>query len=525
MNGKKDCLGIDRMPSVPAAVCGMQANSQGWARPRIVGGLARSYHEQDYLCVTRKPSMTSRRELLLMSLFLGLVAGGLRFYHLGAWPFYGDEVATLAETSDLFENATAPASSQGSRLPRLVPLSYFLHYTGYRLFGWDEWGSRVLLAILGTVQVVLVFCFIDRSLGRPTALLSGLILTFWPEQIFHSQNNRFYLIASFWTGLCMLAGGLALNRVAIGWTVAACVAAFGAIFSHTVQGLALAGLAVALLAGSVAGRQRLPWSVWAVLAAAWLAATVLFFAYLRPLLGRWNEGDTWGVGSLHSVMAAVYQLGWPVALLAGLGALMIVHQRSAGGWYWLSWAGLWAAAAALLPLFVVYNSYYVFPLALAAVVLAGWAAGQVFEQLSRQSRMIAWTWAIVVVAFHLPGLLSHYSDGSRPDYRTAARFIAEHWQPGDQVAAIAPGALRHYADICRQAHSMDSADTVDDLRRFSSTARRLWIVIPIQRSGKPESLRQWLSAHCVQELEIRRPRFDYREFAVEVFLYTAPGTS
>jgi hypothetical protein len=50
----------------------------------------------------------------------------------------------------------------------------------------------------------------------------------------------------------------------------------------------------------------------------------------------------------------------------------------------------------------------------------------------------------------------------------------------------------------------------------------MWIAIPSGRRGKPDELQRWLNEHCKQELVVRRPRVDYRDYVVEVYLYTAP---
>jgi hypothetical protein len=250
-----------------------------------------------------------------------------------------------------------------------------------------------------------------------------------------------------------------------------------------------------------------------------LAGGFLVF-YLLPRVRGWNAGEGWGAGAGHSLLASIYELGWPVALMAGFGAISVVRQRDAQGWYWLAWAGLWAAASMILPLIVVYHPAYVFPLTLGAIVLAGYGAGQVYSHLHRQTPTLGVAWIGVIAALNLPSLLSYYSDGSRHDYRVAAQFIENHWQQGDQVAAVAPGALRRYAEVCQDAVSLRTWDPLPDLKELSLSPCRLWIVIPSDRPGKPEALRRWLGTQCTQQLEFRPRRYDYRENVVEVYLYT-----
>jgi hypothetical protein len=59
------------------------------------------------------------------------------------------------------------------------------------------------------------------------------------------------------------------------------------------------------------------------------------------------------------------------------------------------------------------------------------------------------------------------------------------------------------------------------LKQLGAQPGRTWIVIPSNRPGKTEELRRWLGSNCTQELELKPPRYDYREHVVEVYLYIA----
>jgi 4-amino-4-deoxy-L-arabinose transferase-like glycosyltransferase len=462
----------------------------------------------------------NKRTVILTALALAVLAGGLRFYRLGAWPFFGDELATFNEAQCFSEGSTDQENSQVARISQLIPVSYLVHKADYALFGRDEFGSRALMALLGTALVVIAFLGLVGPLGFPAALASSLLLAVWPEHVYQSQQHRFYMTAAFFSSLAMLMGSWAVHRRSLALAVCACLAAFAAILSHTLQGVVLAGLFAGFLLAAWAGRQPLPLARLSVVIAAGALAGCFMLFFLLPRISEWNSGEGWGAGPFHSLLASTYELGWPVALLAGLGAISVVRNRDGQGCYWLAWAGVWTMASVVFPLIVVYHSAYVFPLMLGAIVLAGYAAAQIYGHLRRQSLFLAGAWFAVVAALNFPSLLSHYSDGSRHDYRQAARFIENHWQHGDQVAAVAPGALRRYAEVCQDAISLKTWDPLPDLKELSLSPRRLWIVIPSDRPGKPEPLRRWLGLNCTQQLEIRPRRFDYRENIVEVYLYS-----
>jgi 4-amino-4-deoxy-L-arabinose transferase-like glycosyltransferase len=464
--------------------------------------------------------MTSGRTVLVVALLLGLLAGGLRFFRLGAYPFAGDETATIEEAQSLLAAPTGLVSEQTDRLPRLIPLSHLIHALDYGLFGCDEFGSRALMALEGTLAVVLVFVGLSRPLGSSAALATALLVTVWPDHLFHSQQNRFYITAALFVSLCLVLGAQAVQRRSAWWTVGACLAALAAMLAHTIQVVLLPGLFVAILAATWAERKPVPWRMLLVVVLSGLAAVAIYLFYLRQIGGGWNAAEIWGYGPGRSLLASAMQPGWPVALLALLGAILFVRQRSAQGWYWLTWLGVWAAASAALPFAVVYHPNYVFPLAVAVLVLAGWAVAQVAERLRPAGAVVVVAWVSVALALQLPSVVSHYLDGSRPDYRTAARYVAEHWRSGDRLASISPGLVQHYAPLDGEFINLPRWNALPALRQAAAGPGRLWVVLASGRSGKEEAIGAWLGTHCTQQLQVRKRRFDYYEFTVEVFLYS-----
>ena len=97
----------------------------------------------------RRSRACSSRRLLIGVV---LLAGGLRFFRLGAWSFTNDESATLVEEQSLFGAGDAPPGDQTYRLPRLIPLAYTIQHIDYLLFGRDEWGSRVAAGPAGNAR-------------------------------------------------------------------------------------------------------------------------------------------------------------------------------------------------------------------------------------------------------------------------------------------------------------------------------------------------------------------------------------
>lgn len=223
------------------------------------------------------------------TLLLLLVAGALRFYKLGDWPFAGDETATIQEEWSLFHGKAEDRASQDYRLPRIIPLSYLIHHVNDEWFGRDEWGSRVIMALLGTMIVPIIYVGLIPLRGQPTALATSLLIAFWPEHVANSQVTRFYIIAAFFAYLCVLLGAYAAKTQSWRYGVAAGLLALAAILCHTLLGALLALVPAAVFIGSSAER-RLP-SKGIVIPFVLAGLCALSFAglYVWPLLANWNQ--------------------------------------------------------------------------------------------------------------------------------------------------------------------------------------------------------------------------------------------
>lgn len=462
------------------------------------------------------------RSALLLGLLL--LAGGLRFHKLD-WPFANDELATLAEERCLFGQEPASAASQLYRLPRIIPLAYALQHGNDVLFGSGERGSRMVTALLGTLMVGLVFLALDYLQGRPTAVAAALLLTFWPEHIFQCQQTRFYMAAAFFSALSLALGGLSLKRRSPWLLAAACAAAFAAMLCHTHTALVFVLLGAGTLAGFWAARQRVPRSFWIVLGVTAVLVGGFGVAYLLPLLRGWNQNAPWGYSVSHSLLASINTLSWPVAVLAILGGLGMVQRRSPQNWYWVTCAAGWLASTLVLPKLVAYHADYRFPLAFTAMIVAAGAVAAVYTAWAQQSRVLAWAWMGGMCLVNLPGLASHYADGSRIDVRTAARYVQGQWRPGDQAVGTDSTVplLRYYAPKCQPVVSLSNRDPASSLRELPQGGPgRTWLVIQSWRAGLEPDVESWLGANCRHELVVRRTRFDYAENRVDVYRLDPP---
>lgn len=466
--------------------------------------------------------MDKPHQLLVPAILLTIAAAALRFHTIGQWPFFEDEFVTTTESDSLFGRVELPRDSQPQRLPRILPLAYTLHYVGNQIFGRDEFGTRVLVALFGTATVPLVLVLLDGTCPRAVAVATSLLIAVWPEHIIQCQQNRFYVFAAFFSYATMLLGARFVWHPTVGLSIQIIIAAFAALLCHTLTAIGFLFVVAGIAAAATFARRPIPPRPLKTLFAGGLLLCVFGVVYLLPRLRGWNAGEEFGFSVAHSAVSMVRMLEWPVFILTLLGGLlMATRYREAQNVYWLTCAAALPLAALILPVAIVYHGSYVFPLALGPLVLAGYAVGELYASLRKTNAFVAAAWVGLASVLSLPSLVSHYVDGSRPDLRASALFVERAFRPNDRVTGFSMGAFKFYAPGIEPTIPLPARHSLDSLKDLIREPTRLWIVVQSAASRPlPPDLVDWLGTHCTHEFQLEQRRIDDRRFAVDVYLYT-----
>jgi hypothetical protein len=467
--------------------------------------------------------MIANKPLLIGFVFVTVVAGSLRFYRIGDWSFSGDEIATFAEEQSLFSGQyyleTNSYESQYNRLPRLIPLGYLFQHFDYALFGRDELGSRILPAIIGTATVALTFLLMVPLSGLPNALATSLLVAFWQLHVLFSQSNRFYALATLFGFATLLVGayGVKSSRPLI--PIIVFILAIAALLSHTVAGGVYGLVCIGVIAAAVAQRRRIATtSAWLIIGGAVLLGIVIYY-HVLPLSQGWNELAGFSESPKGAVIGTINRIGWPIMLLAILGAVMAALEGGAIDWYWLACTLAFFVVTYIIPFKFSFSARYVIPISLPVFVLAGFAIARIFGILRERRLSIAVAWILLLLMMGLPSLMSHYIDGSRSDLRSAIQFIADNRLDGD--AFCSPDieiALDYYAPTCKPRYSL-RIEPVDTLEKIAASRKRIWIVKCDYRGISQDDLQKWLDEHCSVELRVEKNRYDYYRYGADVYLY------
>jgi len=408
-----------------------------------------------------------------LSLWLVLLGGfALRLYHLGVQSLWYDE--------------TVSAHLASQNMPRLIahtagdihpPGYYLLLHVWTRLAGNSEFTLAYASLAFGVLLIPLSYALARTLFGRSAAWWTALLVAISPFNIWYSQEVRMYTLAAalglvtLWCALGLLRARPPLYAYSIGYVLSAAAGLY-VLYYFGFLLIILNGLVVA---GLLWRRQAARLRTWL------LAQAAVLIAYLPWLFIAWRQAThppvpPWrGFIPLSDVLLESWtalSLGqsvrpgqiWPTLLLSGILfvlGLLTATDRPADRQ--ASRSGIPAAYAVLLlvgytfgPLILIYlislkvplyHVRYLFTYAPPFYILL--AAGLVW--LSRRAWPLPLAAALALVA---GAAFSVYELHTNPryaadDFRSAVRFIAERWRPGDAVlinAGYAYPAFLYYYD-------------------------------------------------------------------------------
>ncbi len=487
---------------------------------------------------------THRASCLFVFLLLVATALGMRFYRLGDWSFGFDELYTTMETRLYFDDDPVPEimldgkpfdreTSQFYRLPKLLCVAYFVQWLDYRLFGDDEFGSRVFPAAIGSLSVGMIFLLARPLFGFPAALTLALLILLCPNHVLESQDNRFYCQAFFLINILLLLGGhVAKNRsfAAAFWSgpVAVLLA-----LTHSMGGLLwgffLLGILFDFFTGKRAdesGTTKIPWRIIGMLFF-WSALLVgIALLHILPLIRNWNaHAVAIGMNPIRAAISMTGSLGWAYSMLFVPSLIYALSRlRTPGMGYWLLVSSLCGLSVLVLPLKIVYYPYYnilfLFPFFVLLAVFFGWIYRLIADSDIFGRKPLSAVWLGFVVLLNLPMLGAYYLDGGRFDFRDAYRHVREHWQPGDRITGFTTTAAHYYAPELGPMLPLGKTDRPSILERRRSNlgeTGRLWIILEVDRHEPDFETRRWLYENACLEARFGKKNFNFFVRDIEVF--------
>ena len=103
--------------------------------------------------------------LYVLLILITLLGCALRFYKLGEWSFWGDEMFTVGGREDGFNYSLVRQSISLSLIQFMVAW-----------FGMTEWYARLVPALFGVVSIPTLYFLVKKMFNPATGLAAALFL-------------------------------------------------------------------------------------------------------------------------------------------------------------------------------------------------------------------------------------------------------------------------------------------------------------------------------------------------------------
>ena len=303
-------------------------------------------------------------------LMLAMIAGFLRFWHLGAVGFNSDEAVYTGTAGSLAGNEQLRQVFPVFRAHPLL-LQLMISFTEHGQL--TDWAPRAITAVIGTLAVLATYGLGRKLYGTPAGVIAALLLAVMP---YHVLVSRQVLLDGPMTLLSLLVVYCVIRyseSAALSWMLAA-GGAMGATVLSKETSLVLLGGLYAFFALTPAVRVRLR-HVFAGLAV--MLLVIVAFPLSLAASGRSNTGQHYLLWQLfrranHDLpfYAAVVPpaIGWAVLALAVGGLVWLRHENTWRERLLVCWV---LVPVAFFTIWPVKGYQYLLPAAPIMAILAG----------------------------------------------------------------------------------------------------------------------------------------------------------
>jgi asparagine N-glycosylation enzyme membrane subunit Stt3 len=459
-----------------------------------------------------------RAQLLILGA-ITLLGGVLRFYHLGEWSLWIDEIYTI-------DRATTHVN-----IPTIVSqwwhpsISVILTGITMDLYGVSEYTARLASAIIGVITIPILFLITRRLFGVYAGLLAAgfLAVSTWHIEasqtaryftsmtllyllalfVFHlaAEGGRWWHVVAFYV-LLVLALGERFVAASIGPVVVTYVLMTVALrYSRPDSPRASRNLRAMLIPGIlvvVADAVRLAMTGRSFFLS-WAALT-----YDRPISNPLSMG----------VMIA-RDIGVPLVVLGVSAGVWLVLERNRRGLLVFIYAIVPSLLVLLLNPLTFTKDRFAFATLPAWMILAAVGVCVLAERTSGRARLLAIGLVAALAAGAMSDNVAYYrvNNGNRLDWRRAFETVNDRAGPADEVVAWWPEFGRYYtpAPITPWAQ-VDSTTVVESGRSY-------WFVLDSETINGNWPMRLWVEreAELIAVYYLLTGRSDY----LRVYRYEA----
>jgi 4-amino-4-deoxy-L-arabinose transferase-like glycosyltransferase len=452
--------------------------------------------------ILKKVEETSAYQYLILAGIV-LLSAVLRFYKLGEWSFWIDEIYTINHAINHFSRPELilehiPPSRNW------VPVSVILTAHVLNLLGINEWSARLVSVVIGVVTIPILYLSLRKRFGNHVMLIALLLLAISPWHIFWSQNARFYTSLLLLSTLALFSFFYAIEHDRPVFLVLFYVLLYlasserlTAFFIVPVVFSYIFGLWVMPIEKPRGFNRRtvflllIPLIMFALLEAGRFALqdSSLTDSILNTFSGPLNTTP------LRLTLSIVYRISVPVFILGLFGGIYTLTTKQRAGLFVFISATLPVFVLILLSLFMFVVDRYIFITLPFWLILCALALKELYFQAKRFAVLLPLGVFMIFMFSSMTEIYLYYQfqNGNRPNWRDAYSYVEQNLKSGDIIYATRPKVGDYYLPTAdnRSINSFDPASLAEN------EDISYWFVIDESTGGVYPDIYSWIQDYSI----------------------------
>ncbi len=443
--------------------------------------------------VSREKDRINLIEETILIIILTAISALIRFWKLGTWSFWADEIFSVQDAMKFPDQLT------------INPLIYMLINKTIGIFGISEWSARFGPCIIGILSVPLIYWFAKGIFNAKTGIITASLLVFHPWHIFWSQNARAYSMSFLFAGLAGFLFFQAIERDSIGYIISAFLATLLAISAYMQSVLllpAFLGYIIILLFLPVNMPKGLNGRNLIIFFGPFLIAAIsLFLPSVRSYIYSGWGSNEWGRSYLYILFTIVYSVGVPLVTASFVSGLHCLAYLNRGGLFLICYCIIPLAILMIISPFLNVAGYYLFFTMPAYLILAGFCVSEVSTQMSRSTKALSSSLFLILIIFLISQNYLYFfkENGGREKWREAFNSISDANDRQSLIITITPRIAEYYIKRDDTIQLESVIQRLNVLQKQWAEKKNVWFVLdePSVNVLDPDhKFRDWLYDNC-----------------------------
>ncbi|HGJ66849.1 TPA: hypothetical protein ENS27_15920 [bacterium] len=442
----------------------------------------------------RKQDMASLFEEIVILLILIAIASVLRFWKLGEWSFWADEIFSVQDAQNFPESLT------------INPIIYAIIHWTTNTFGLNEWSARLGPCIIGIISLPFIYLIARRMFSAQVGVVSSLFLVFHPWHIYWSQNARAYSLVFFLAGISAYCFYEAIESNKLRYSILSLLLTMLSIASYLhcvlilpafiIYVIILPFLPITLPKG-LNKRILLTFFVPFI-----LSLSVLFIPTVREYIYSGWGSNEWGRNALYILFTVGYSLGIPFTVASIIGIFHSFAYLNRGGIFLMCYAIVPLLCLLAISPFLNVAGYYLFFTMPAYLILAGLCASEAISFMARDSKVLSSAVVLILLIFLISQSYLYFfvENGGREKWKEAFQSISGKVEIDDTVVVPMPRVAEYYLQKQNLQQLEKVINSIEQSQnQWNENKQDVWFVIDepsVQVLDPQHKFQDWLYTNC-----------------------------